>query len=322
MISNEKLFGNLFDDVTITPERLFHFGQAVVLTLTAGNGSGDFTPTLAILTPAVTAMGIDLGLVDTSLNVQKGKTITVVGDIKGFKKYMSTNYDVIAKALGGTADPRFQEFYPRKKTEYTNATQGRMETLTKRVNVAAGENSGALGTTLTSELQAFYAPWVTNKNVQETQKVVVTDNRAFRNSNFIALGVALTKAVHAVGYIFPADVATCATFFSFANLYSHGHQLTITLSGTIDKEGIFVAKSRLYTDSMSIYVKNTSIDSDLFVYLAAVSGDEPTTVGKKVKATKGTRKIPSLYGNLADTFLSLKNQSSVNQVTYIVKITF
>ncbi len=322
MISEEKLFGNLFDDEKITPERLFHFGQKTIIKLVAGNIAARFDGIITTVTDATNALGVDLGLVDTNLNTQLGKTQIVNTDVKTFKTYMSSHYDEIARKLGGVDDPRMLEFYPHKRTEYTNATQGEMETLTHRVHEAADINHIALGIDLTTELEAFYAPWVSDKAIQTVQMTTVGDNRALRNDNFVVLGLALTEAVHVVAATFPGDVATCKTFFKFSDLFAHHHQTTILFSGSIDAGKQIVIENRLYTDSMSIYVKNTSINADLFAYLAFESGDLPTAVGVKVKATRGTQKVPSKYGDLTNTFFSLENQSIVNPVTYIVKITF
>ncbi len=322
MINEEKLFGNLFDEEKITPERLYAFGKAVLIALNLNNPGNIYDTIIAQLQVSLSALGTEIGIVDTSLGIQITSTKNVVSDMADFKAYMSDNYSVIAKALGGKDDARMAQFYPHLITEYSNATQPEMETLTKRVNVAANNNSAALGVTLTGELQAFYNPWLKTKNYQETQLKTVSASRDIRNSNYINAGLDLTQAVHTVAANNSGNVKTCGTYFTFTTLYPHGKQLTLLLSGTIPIAGIKMIDNRLFTDSMNIYTKNTTINADCFVYLAAANGDAPTAVGKKLKATKGSSKMPSKYGDVANPFLQIKNLSLVNEVTYIVKIKY
>ena len=322
MINEEKLFGNLFDEKEITPERLYAFGKAVLIALGLNNPGNIYNIIIALLQNSLPALGDEIGIVDTSLGIQITSTKHVVSDMVGFKAYMSDNYSVIAKALGGKDDARMAQFYPHLITEYTNATQSEMETLTNRVNVAAVNNSAALGVTLTAELQSFYIPWIKAKEFQNIQLKTVSASRDTRNSNFTNLGLDLTQAVHTVAANNSGKVKICGTYFSFTTLYPHGKQLALILSGTIPMAGIKMIDNRLFTDSMNIYTKNTSINADCFVYMAAADGDAPTAVGKKLKATKGSSKAPSKYGDLANTFLQIKNLSLVNEVTYIVKIKY
>jgi len=154
------------------------------------------------------------------------------------------------------------------------------------------------------------------------QLKMVSASRDIRNSNFTNLGLDLTQSVHTVAANNSGNVKMCSTYFTFETLYSHGKQLTLVLSGTILPLAIAMIDNRLFTDSMSIYTKNTTINATCFAYLAAASGDAPEKIGVTVKATKGTTKVPSKYGELANSFFQIKNLSTVNPLTYIVKIKY
>jgi hypothetical protein len=69
-----------------------------------------------------------------------------------------------------------------------------------------------------------------------------------------------------------------------------------------------------------VHVQNTDDNADFQLYLAHTATEEPAGRGITVKSNKGKRPKPSELGDLADTFLLIKNLSDVNPVTFIVKV--
>jgi hypothetical protein len=232
MIDNQKLFGNFFDTKEITPLRFYGFSNDAYNALVNGNSSGQYDGILAILKPLIPALGSELGVLDTSLNVQKGATLTNDQVLSNFAFTMSDEEPFIARALGGRATAAYLQFYPHQISEYSQATKTQMPTLTQRIFTAAGANSIALGTTLTTLLQGFQQQWADSRDDQETDKSQVKGTRTVRSSTLLAAQLGMLTAIHTVAALNPGDVATCSSFFNFNLLFTHTvhkHQL---LAGT------------------------------------------------------------------------------------------
>jgi hypothetical protein len=218
------LFGNIFDDRKITPNYLARFADDAKAKLTENNDTNEYDTVLLSLTAAIIPLRRELGEVDTTLNIQVGKTITVDTFIKIFKVNMGEKYIPIAAALGGDKKPAFLEFYPKGKTEYTKVTKTKMPTIMERLRVAATAHQAAIGATISSELQAFQTQWNTARNNQLQEKAAVKTNRTDRIVARRDVEIALLKTIHFIGDKFPGDVARCKTFFDFNLLFGARHR--------------------------------------------------------------------------------------------------
>jgi hypothetical protein len=320
MISEQKLFENIFDDIKIINSRLYNFGIDTLGRLTAANGGGDYTTLIALIKPPLLALADDLGLVDTSLTIQIGATLTNDQVMAAFKLTMSEKEGAIADKLGGRTTPAYLQFYPHKISEYTNATKTQMPVLTHRVNVAATANSVALGAMLTALLQGYETSWTTSRTDQETQMGTVEDMRNQRDDVRINVELALLTTVHTIAAKFPGDVPNCSQFFDFKKLFSIAHHTHDTKSGVIPANGKVVVANLSWSDLMALDIKNTDDNSEFVAYIALNATDEPGPLAKKVKAKRGIRPKPSQLGDLSGTFLILKSLSSVNDGSYYVDI--
>jgi hypothetical protein len=321
MISEEKLFGNLFDDDKIINRRLYTFGLDLFNRLTAANGGGDYTALIALLTTPLTALGTELGAVDTSLNLQKGKTMTVDQVMAAFKLTMSLKKGVIADALGGATTEEYLQFYPHGQIEYTQALKSQMPTLVLRINTAATANSVALGAPLTALLQGFEAQWTGARDLQMQLFGTVDDNRTDRTQARIDTELAALTVVHTIASLFPGDVEECKAFFNFPLLFNTVHHHHVSVAGTMLPNEIKVVANRLFTDNHHIRASNPDDNADYIIYLGHTATSEPGTVGKVAKFGHGIRPKPSQLGNLDDSFLLVKNMSDVNDGTYLVDYT-
>ena len=218
------LFGNIFDDVRITPNYLARFADDAKAKLTDNNDTNEYDAVLTPLTAAIIPLRRELGEVDTTLNIQVGKTMTVDAFISVFKGYMGEKYIPIAAALGGDKTPAFLEFYPKGKTEYTKVTKTKMPTIMERLKVAATTHQAAIGATISGELQAFQAQWETVREKQLEEKAAVKTNRTDRSVARRDVELALLKTIHFIADKFPGDVARCKTFFDFNLLFGARHR--------------------------------------------------------------------------------------------------
>jgi hypothetical protein len=115
---------------------LHNFAGDTIGRLTAANTANEYDDMIKDLLPAREAFGTEIGEVKSSLSVQKGSTLTVNGFIKGFKRSMSENEGIIAKAVGGFSSSAFLAFYPRGVSEYSTASKTKLPALFKQVSAA------------------------------------------------------------------------------------------------------------------------------------------------------------------------------------------
>lgn len=220
MKPNEKmLFGNLFDDVRITPTYLARFANDTKNKLSKNNTSNQFDIILNPLVLALTPLYNELGQVENTLNEQVGKTQTVDDFIAEFAQTIKVNYVHIASKLGGENTPVFKQFFPKGKTEYNAITKTKMPILVERLKLAATNNSTALGTELTTQLQAFKASWEGLRDNQLQSKAAVSTNRTERTSNRKAVEICLLKAIHFIADKYIGNVQECMVYFDFNLLF-------------------------------------------------------------------------------------------------------
>lgn len=219
----EMLFGNIFDDVKITPNYLARFADDVIAKLTQNNTGNALNPVLNPLVAAIIPLRKELGDVDTTLNIQVGKTATVDGFIDDFAQYMRDNYINIAAKLGGDKVPAFIEFYPHGKTEYNKITKTKIPTVMDRLKTAATSHAAALGATITAELQALQTQWTNLRESQLQQKAAVKNNRAERTTARKTVETCLLKTIHFIADKYVGNVEQCMVFFNFNLLFGVHH---------------------------------------------------------------------------------------------------
>jgi hypothetical protein len=320
MVASEKLFGNFFDDIAIINRRLYGFGFDSINRLTSANGGGDYTDLISLVTPPITALGKELGDVDTALNQQKGKTITNNQVIAAFKLTMSQKKGVLADLLGGVNTPAFLEFYPHGGTEYSNVTKEKMPLLVDRVFAAAAAHAGAIGATNEALLKSFKALWKNSRDDQEQQFGTVTDNRSERTVARTDSELALLTAVHTIGAKFPGSTEECVAFFDFSLLYNVVHHTYTTYRGVIAAGETKLIVNKLLTDNNKIHAYNPDDNSNYQLYSGATDSAQPNGTGKIVKFGHGIRPKPSQLGLLTNPFWLIKNLSDVNEGAYIIEI--
>lgn len=219
----KMLFGNIFDDVKITPTYLSRFTDDVIAKLTQNNSSHEYDEVLLALQTKVAPLHLELGQVDTTLNTQVGKTMTVDAFIVDFKQYMKDKYVNIAAALGGEKTSAFKEFYPHGKTEYTNITKTKIPTTMERLKTVAVTYQAELGNDISTQLQIFQTKWNDVRDSQLQQKSAVKTNRNDRTQARKGVEIELLKTLHFIGAKYPGDVAKCQVFFDFNLLFGAHH---------------------------------------------------------------------------------------------------
>jgi hypothetical protein len=320
MLNPEKLFDNFFDDKNIIPTRLLNFAKDTLNNLISNNGSKDYDIPIAVLSPLVANFQAEISGVDTSLTQQKGATLTVDEFIKQFANTMRDEEPFIARAVGGKNSPAYLEFYPQGISEYTRAAKTEISTLTDRLNVAATTFSAKLGVPLTATLQGFVVGWKDARDTQQQKMGTVNTNRSERSTNRAALELGLLQAIHFIGGKFPGDASKCLSFFKFNLLFAqtkHKHQ---TFANILSPGQIAVILNRTLTDTTSLTIRNTDDNAPFAIWLAATEKKAVPPTALIVQPGNTAEVKPSDLGNLANTFLLVKNTSEVNDGAYEVVV--
>ncbi len=220
----QMLFGNIFDEKRITPNYIARFAEDTQAKLTKNNENNEYDAVLIPLTAAIVPLRKELGEVDTTINVQVGKTSTVDGFIVAFKGYMNDKYIPIAAALNGVKTPEFMEFYPKGKSEYTQVTKTQMPTIMERLKVTAAKYEVQIGAVISTDLQTFQTKWQQLRGQQLEEKAAVKTNRTDRSVARRAVELELLNTIHFIASKFPGDVARCQNFFDFNLLFGARHK--------------------------------------------------------------------------------------------------
>jgi len=320
MQSIEKLFGNIFNDVAITPDRLLLYAKDHLSRLTKGNSNGKFTTDIAILTPLIAMLEGDVSNVDSTINLQSGQTDEVDIVALNFAHTMSTLEGVIANSLGGKGSIGFKEFYPHGLTEYNQVNRKTAHTLTTRVFKGATKYATPLGTIVTEQLQAFQASYVTARSAQSKSITDLSSVRTDRTSTLTDMQVALVQSLHVVGTLFPTNVATCSGFFNFNLLFTVGHRKHVLYQEILAIDGKSTIVNRSFTDNVTIIIRDLGINSDIIVWIGKTNTELPNAQAITVKSGKAVSVIPSSLGDATSTFLMIMNTSAVNTARIQVEI--
>jgi len=78
--------------------------------------------------------------------------------------------------------------------------------------------------------------------------------------------------------------------------------------------------NRAFTDSITIIIRNTGTNADIIVWLGLIATEDPNAQAIIVNAGKTTTELPSTLGDLANTFLLVKNLSGVNPANVQIEI--
>lgn len=214
----ETFFNNFFKDPKITDFRMRNFMRTTRARFVADNADGKWTATIAAIDAVLGPLDKELGEVDESGNVGKGKTATTDSVLALFSHAMSEEAPFIKRALKN-APGAYEEFYPHGKSEYNRISKEDAPTLLKRVNTAAVKYATELGKTLSDELAGFEKQYNDARDAQTGNTGALVQNRVERSAARKASEPAMLSIMHDVGRRYPGNVETARQFFDLALLY-------------------------------------------------------------------------------------------------------
>jgi len=316
----QKFFLYYFLSDEVTKERLLSFARDCLSRLTADNTNHQFDDTISFLTSAITQMSTDVNKVDSAVNIRKAKTDTVIETSGGLGATMSKLEGIIAYNLDGRDTEAYKEFYPNGISEYYKPTREEATKLTARITTATGKYNTQLGVKVTNELMALDTCYNTARSSQTSASGNVSVLKVNTDKDCILLDKELRNAMHTVAMTYPDDPAKCNSLFNFNLLYYIAHHHHDVFTGTIAAEGTAMVTNKTLTDSYTIQLKNTGTNAAWWIWLGATATDTDNSMAIMVEPGKSIIIKPSDIGDLAKTFLLIKNDSSVNAAMYEVTI--
>ncbi len=315
----EKLLTTFFINVHITPDRLSDTAHYTLVQLIAFNTASEFDDIIAELKAVILDLDNDIGNIDQGTNIQKNKTRTNDQVVALFSKTMSEKADVIADKLGGRNSEGYLEFYPNPVSDYTSPSKTKMPMLTKRVHDVAVTYATPLGTDLASLLQSFENMWTTSRQVQEEQMGKVDESREGRTPAMIAVNNKMKKALGILWTKYDGDDDKTAVYFDFNKLFNVTHHKHEMFTGSLAPLTKKTLSNEAFGDTQLLKGRNTSTNASFIIYIVAHPDDNPT-LHHEVKPGKTFSVEASTLGDLAGTFLIIKNLSDVNETNYLVEV--
>ena len=320
MINVYKVLGNYFNKNDMSKVHLLSFGKDHLQRLTNSNSTNKYTTIIAFLTPLVAALATEIGNEDTSINIRKAKTDTVIETVSDFSHTMSDLEGVIANSLGGRNTEAYKEFYPNGLTEYSKPNKDNMVLYLGRISKAATKYTTQIGAIVTAKLLGLDTFYSTARTSQSTAVSDVANAKSDIVNNRANLEIGLNKSIHEIGMLYPGNVLPCIPLFNFNLLYSITHHPHDVHSGTIAVNGMVEIINRTLTDIITIEVRNTGTNAAIWIWLGATATDTNNAMAIKIEPAHATTIKPSDVGDLANTFLLVKNESSINVASYEITI--
>jgi len=320
MTTTNRYFGNIFDNVHISPGRLSNFAIVTLYKLIRDNPNNVFDTIIALLTPLIKQMNAELSNVDLNSTHQKWETFNLKQITFLFHHTLSNLEGVIARALGGDDTEAYIEFFPHGLTEYDNANRMETSILVNRIYKAADTYSSMLDADVKNELQAFKTSWEKAFKAQGSAKADLRLKRIAKYSARTTLELTLMQAIFTVGLQYPGDEEKCGSFFDFNLLYHVAHHHHDVHEGLLAVEEIKTIINRMMTDSVKIKVNNTGTNANIIIWKGATETEPAPAKPITIKPGKSTLLVSSKIGDYKKPFLLIQNISEVNTAEYEVEI--
>ena len=320
MITIEKALANIFNRHGISRANLLAYAKDHLQRIKSKNTTGVYDLIIAYLTPIISAFETEMQVVDSAKNLKKGQTHNVDDTTIVFSDTMSNYEDEIGRKLGGKKTVAFYEFYPNKKSEYTQPNRKEMDAFTSRITVATNKHHVALGAELTAILLALKPDYTASRGAQTETIADVATNKADVTANQLTLANGLNKSFHEIAAKHTDNIAPCICLFNFNLLYSVAHHIHTVYIGDVLVTKEVTVLNRSLDDNMQIVAKNTNDNSDFWIWNGAIPFDPEHVKAVLVKAGKSVNLKASDIGDVNNPFLTIKNASTVNSVSYEVTI--
>lgn len=178
-----------------------------------------------------------------------------------------------------------------------------------------------MGSRLSAELQAFRDDYKAIGSKQRRQMAGTGTNRLARNKAFTEGQWVMTEIVHEVANINRRNPQAAKNLFPFRMLYPQTKTKAAIYNSSLATGESSELLNRCLTRRNFITVQVFSAAADVAVWLAAKPTDDMPPAARVIKANSKIKLKAEELGDLANTFLMIKNVSGINAVAYKVRIT-
>lgn len=126
--------------------------------------------------------------------------------------------------------------------------------------------------------------------------------------------------MHSVATINNRKPEESAKLFPFEMLYPHNGQRPKYLRGALAAGEAKELLNYMLKADVKMGIKNTSVNANIMVWLAATPEAPAPETGVVIEANKKVTVTADKLGDLNNTFLMVKNMSDINKASYIIGV--
>ncbi len=212
MINLETLFKVPFDTDKISDDNLNKFTNDHIQRIIANNDNGQYD---LMRDATITAYNEYFGSItdeDTVTALRQSLTKTTDNIIDEFKSTISQKEGLI-RSIWGKEAPTYQEFFPYGLTEYSNLTKANVETLMKRMSLAATKYQDDLGENFAQLFTDFFNNYKAAREAQLEKKGKVSTDKTTTSAKRDVVEIQLYKNIHKLAIQFPGNPDRGMDFF-------------------------------------------------------------------------------------------------------------
>lgn len=223
MIDFDILFKNHLAGRLISDNNIRKFAEVHLERLSSNNGGGEFTQLIADTQNAYNGYFGSMVDEDKNYAIQQGLTISVQKVMKEFKQFVSRSEGLI-RAQFDKKSPEYQEFIPYKMKEYWHLNLTNAESVMERFYKAAERHTAEFGDGIKNLAQTLLTEFKEARSNQLKKKGEVASRKSSTKERRKNLELQLIRNIHYIGYLYPADIKKCNSFFDQSFLRKKSNQ--------------------------------------------------------------------------------------------------
>lgn len=223
MIDFNNVFANLFAKSAISDNNIRKFAEVHLERLSSNNGGWEFTQLIADTQNAYNGYFGSMVDEDKNYAIQQGLTISVTKLLKEFKQFVSRSEGLI-RAQFDKKSAEYQEFIPYKMKEYWHLNLTNAESVMERFYKAAERHTAEFGDGIKNLAQTLLTEFKEARSNQLKKKGEVASRKSLTKERRKNLELQLIRNIHYIGYLYPADIKKCNSFFDQSFLRKKSNQ--------------------------------------------------------------------------------------------------
>jgi len=245
--------------------------------------------------------------------VQQSLTKSKDNIVKTFKTTVQEKSGIIQGTFeGGKKSSEWQEFFPHGLDEYHQATMGNIEILISRMVAASAAHTDELGAGFAAIWTTIQTNYNSARSLQQNKKGEVGVARLSVDTSRLPLELQWCKNLLYIGFTYPGDPETCATFFD-QSLLKNKKINTNPASGTLlPDNGKMIFRGALLKAGSSFKAKTNTPAGGFWLYSAAAAKEAFSGSGLYINSTTEITNISWEQIGGKKSFLKVFNPNQTN----------